>query len=101
KVLEYLLAENHPQGRHKAAFFRRFGFTREAWQVLAAALAQHSSEHAVRRIEDSPFGTRYVIDGTIETPSGRRTAIRTIWFIDVDGDSPRLVTAYPLEEEHL
>jgi len=97
KVVDYLLAENHPQGRDKAAFFTRLGFTQKAWQVLATVLAQHPVEHDVYRVEDSRFGRRYVIDGAIETPSGRRRRIRTVWFIETGDDQARLVTAYPVK----
>jgi hypothetical protein len=101
KLFEYLLAEDHPQGRHEAAFFMSLGFTREAWRILASALARHPREHEVSRIEDSRFGTRYVIEGTIEAPKGGESLVRTVWFIDLDGETPRLVTAYPLLQEHL
>jgi len=30
KITHYLLSETHRDGRHKAAFFRSFGFTSEA-----------------------------------------------------------------------
>jgi hypothetical protein len=38
KVAGYLLSATHRDGRHKAAFFVRFGFRSEAWQELAGAL---------------------------------------------------------------
>jgi hypothetical protein len=31
KIGEYLLSTSHPYGRHKAAFFQRFGFSTESW----------------------------------------------------------------------
>lgn len=97
KVLDYLLAEAHPHGRHKAAFFTRFGFSRDAWQTLASALVRHAGEHEVDRAEDSRFGTRYIIDGVVTAPDGRRPLIRVIWFVETGEDIPRFVTAYPLE----
>ena len=99
KVLDYLLAETHPYGRHKAEFFTRFGFSRGAWRTLASVLARRAIENALSRIEDSPFGTRYIIDGPIEAPDGRKPAIRTVWFLEPGADTPRFVTAYPLEKE--
>lgn len=39
-----------------------FGFSIEAWEVLAEALRRHAAEHKVTKIETSPFGTRYVIE---------------------------------------
>lgn len=97
KVLNYLLAEAHPQGRHKAAFFIRFGFSRDAWQTLASALVRHAGEHQVGRVEDSRFGRRYIIDGAVSAPDGRRPMIRAVWFVETDEDTPKFVTAYPLQ----
>ena len=97
KVLDYLLAEAHPHGRHKAAFFTRCGFSRNAWQTLASALVRHAGEHQVGRVEDSRFGTRYIIDGAVRALDGRRPMIRAVWFVETDEDTPRFVTAYPLK----
>ena len=95
KVLDYLLAEEHPQGRYKAAFFYQLGFERDGWQVLASTIKEHAQRYEVSELEESPFGTRYAIDGTIDCPIGIRAVIRTVWFIDHGGDTPRLVTSYP------
>lgn len=97
KIVSYLLSETHDSGRGKANFFRRFGFTTEAWEVLAEALQQHAREHEVTKIEPSPFGTRYVIEGTLSTPSGRTPHVRVVWFIDTGATIPRFATAYPLQ----
>ena len=43
----------------------------------------------------SPHGTKYLVDGAIQTPVGERPVVRSIWIIDRGGQSPRLVTAYP------
>jgi hypothetical protein len=96
KVVDYLLSSTHPEGRGKAAFFRRCGFEPAAWERLAEALIGHALTHDVARTESSPFGTRFVVEGTMETPSGRRPHVRTVWFIGRSGGVPRLVTAYPL-----
>lgn len=38
KIAHYLLSPTHRDGRHKAAFFLRFGFSAEAWPVLASVV---------------------------------------------------------------
>ena len=63
---------------------------------MAEALLRHAADHKVARIEPSPFGTRYVIEGMISTPDGRAPLIRAVWFMATDEDIPRFVTAYPL-----
>jgi hypothetical protein len=97
KIVGYLLSATHRDGRHKAAFFLGFGFTASNWQTLAASLLKHAAEHEVSKEESTPFGTRYVVEGTIETPGGRTPRIRSVWFLESDQDAPRFVTAYPLE----
>lgn len=97
KITDYLLSATHRDGRHKAAFFFGFGFTAGAWETLRAALLKHAAEHEVSKAENTPYGVRYVLEGTIETPDGRTPGIRSVWFLESDQNAPRFVTAYPLE----
>ncbi len=96
KIIDYLLSFAHRDGRSKANFFSNFGFTISEWQTLADALRRHASEYEIAKIEDSPFGTRYVIEGEIHASDGRSRLIRVVWFIDIGEDIPRLATAYPV-----
>lgn len=95
KIEDYLLSHTHRDGRSKAAFFTQFGFSADVWQTLAEALLQHATEHEVAKVETSPFGTRYVIEGELHTPDGRAPLVRVIWFVDNGTGTPRLATAYP------
>lgn len=97
KITGYLLSPTHRDGRHKAAFFLGAGFALDAWQALAAALHKHAAAHEVSKVESTPFGTRYVVEGTMETPLGRTPSIRSVWFLETSQEVPRFVTAYPLE----
>ena len=96
EITEYLLSETHPDGQNKAEFFRRFGFGRKRWQILAEALRRHGATHAVTGTVESAYGTRYVVDGSLETPDGRHPQVRTVWIVDTGESRPRLVTSYPL-----
>ena len=95
KIRDYLLSTSHPFGRDKAAFFRQFGFSRDAWPRLALALIHHAEENEVISEEDSPFGVRYTVEGRLETPDGRNPMVRVVWFVRQGEQIPRLVTAYP------
>ncbi|MBA3822943.1 MAG: hypothetical protein H0X24_03435 [Ktedonobacterales bacterium] len=95
KIVGYLLSFSHPDGRGKALFFSRFGFVVAQWQVLADALRHHAAAHDVVASDQTPFGTRYVIEGAIVSPDGRNPSLRTVWFIAIGETIPRLVTAYP------
>lgn len=86
KIAGYLLAFSHQTGRAKADFFSRFGFTAEAWEVLARALLSHAAAHEVARLEAFPLGTRYAIKGPWRprrgddrwsAPSGSSRKVRT------------------------
>ena len=97
KVVSYLLSHSHRDGRSKAKFFTQFGFSGEAWEELAQALRQHAADHEIAKAEQTPFGTRYVIEGQITTPDGRTPLIRSVWFIATGETIPQFATAYPLK----
>ncbi len=97
KITQYLLHLGSENGKSKARFFLAFGFTIETWQTMEAALKQHARTYTVADIVPRPpFGTNYVIEGALITPDGRNPSVRVIWAIDVNGNVPRLVSAYPL-----
>lgn len=97
QIVDHPRSPSHPDGQAKAAFFRRFGFTGERWEVLAEALRRHGMAHPIVRTVESPHGTRYSVDGEIESPDGRNPRIRSVWMLEAGGMSPRLITAHPLE----
>ena len=97
KIVYYLLDLSHPDGSSKARFFIGHGFNRDKWQELAAALKIHAQICPVAGVELSPFGTRYVVEGELNTPDQRNPQIRAVWFINSNDDKPRFVTAYPLK----
>src|SRR5688572_20923507 len=98
KVTEYLLSHQHPSGRSKARFLEGLGFARTNWMQLVEALKSHARSNEIARTETSQFGSRYVIEGRIATPSGRSPGIRAVWFIPSGSSIPYFVTAYPLQK---
>lgn len=99
KVCAYVLNAEHRHGASKATFFSEFGFTSESRQLLAQALREHGRRHDVSGKKEAGFGPRYVVDGELTTPEGRRPRVRTVWQIDHRQTAPRLITAHPREEE--
>jgi hypothetical protein len=75
RMVDYLLSDTHRDGWHKAACFKRFGFTVAEWERLAQALQEYAAEHEVARVETSPYGQRYVIEGIIRSPDGRNPLV--------------------------
>lgn len=95
KIDDYLL---HPvKGRGKAAFFLAYGFAAERWQELHDALLAQAAAGVVLDVVVSPYGKRYIVRGSLDTPSGREPlpVVCTVWQADLDADGVRLITAYP------
>jgi len=98
KIIGYLLNPLHPDGAGKAKFFGSLGFRADEWQVFAAALKRMVEKQPVTESVESSHGQKYIVDGPIETPSGKSPLVRTIWIVYSGSSIPRLVTAYPREE---
>lgn len=95
KLTDYLLSATHPSGRSKARFFLQRGFRREDWEVFARELLRIAASEEVLETVSSPFGTKYVIDGYVQSPTGERSLVRTVWIIEAQDEVPHFVTAYP------
>jgi hypothetical protein len=98
KIVEYLLNPAHPDNGGKAAFFLGLGYNQDDWSSLAAALCRLAVATEVGKSIETVHGTKYILDGHLETVGGGTLVMRTIWIIDRGLDRPRLVTAYPHEE---
>jgi hypothetical protein len=96
KIESYLLNPSHPIGGSKAGFFLRFGFRREQWNLLADALRQHALENPVASSVSDVDGTTYLVEGSLQTPSGRSPRLRSVWLVETGKLAPRFITAYPL-----
>ena len=95
KLTEYLLS-THRRGRRKAAFFTRFGFSSDAWEVLADALRVHACAREVAEATPTEFGTMYRVEGEVDSSDGRQPRVGTTWMVDTGSAQPRFITAYPL-----
>jgi len=98
KVVAYLLSRTHPHGRGRADFFVRFGFRVEDWELLTEALRKHGASQQVVKTVESPHGTRYAVEGPLESPDGRHPLVRTVWLVKKSQLAARLITAYPIKE---
>ncbi len=96
KLKAYLLSETHPVGRAKAKFFRSLGFDESNSAVLERGLIAIIKTQEIAETTASPYGSKYVVEGTITTPSGTLVKLRTVWIVEQAQTIPRFVTAYPL-----
>jgi hypothetical protein len=95
KVVDYLLNGAHPDNGGKAAFFLALGFSLAQGQTLAEALRKLAEDAKGAERLESPHGVKYIVDGEIGMPGGKRALVRTIWVVEKGAHVPRLVTAYP------
>ena len=95
RLTQYLLAADHPRGRHKAVFFGRLGYWPLNADALRVELLRIAAVNEVAETTVTRYGTTYVIDGVIQNRAGGSVPLRTVWFIDRGAATPRLLTAYP------
>jgi hypothetical protein len=95
KLTNYLLSETHPVGKLKARFFRSLGYDERNVDLLREQLREIARSGVVSKFDPSPYGTKYIVDGQLISPTGGQALIRTVWVIE-PGQPPRFVTAYPL-----
>lgn len=96
KLTDYILSEIHPIGKFKANFFRKFGFDETNVNLFEKAIWKIAKSQQIIEILPSVFGTKYIIDGEIKTPSEKPIKVRTIWIIETNQIRPRFVTIYPV-----
>lgn len=94
KVREYLLSPAHPVGQFKARYFSVLGYNADGWKTLEAHLRETLESEMVKAIEGE-FGTKYVVQSIIRSPSGTKVGLVTVWIILTGEENPRFVTAYP------
>ncbi|MDZ4339396.1 MAG: adhesin [candidate division NC10 bacterium] len=99
KIQDYLLSTSHPVGRFKAPFFISLGYTSSDWHRLEADLRDLAILGDAEPGQDSPYGQKYQIRGTLTGPAGKSANVVTVWIILSGGDVPQFVTAFPGEIE--
>ena len=95
KLIGYLLSSEHPVGRHKAVVFRRCGYELEACERLVDDLKSLLSTGELVSKVESPYGIKYVVDGSLPCTDGGEIDVRTVWILEPKTSAPRFVTAYP------
>jgi hypothetical protein len=97
KLRDYILSATHPVGRFKAAYFLRFGYSTVNWEVFERDLRSLIADIDVSEIQESRYGKKFVIKGSVISPSGVPVQIVTAWIILKGESVPLFVTAFPGE----
>ena len=95
KLTEYLLSETHPIGKSKAFLLGILGYDINNAERLSQGLLAIANSGDLTETVTSEYGTKYIIEGTLQSPSGRTVLMRTVWITEGAGSRPRFVTAYP------
>jgi hypothetical protein len=95
KVRDYLLSVSHPVGRFKAAVFFSLGYTSDDWTRLRDDLLVLAQQGEARPGQQSEYGRKYEVSGTLQGPNGRARSITTVWLVRTGQSHPKFITAFP------
>ena len=98
KLGEYLLSVAHPDGRGKAEYLGRLGYSQDTAGRLDADLREQILSLDAQPGRPSPYGQKYEILGPLTGPNGKNAWVRTIWIVLTGEAAPRLVTLIPAEK---
>jgi hypothetical protein len=95
KLTKYLLSDTHAVGKTKAKYFHSLGYNEANADKLADVLLTIAKGETVSQKITTPYGTKYIVEGEVVTPSGGTSRILTVWVVETHDERPRFVTAYP------
>jgi len=78
-------------------FFKSLGYSGHAWEDLRCDLHSLAETEKATLGEQTKYGQKYEIRGTLTGPSGKSASVLTVWIIRWEEDVPRFVTAFPGE----
>ena len=98
KLRNYLLSTAHSDGRGKAEYLGRLGYSQDTAGQLDADLREQILSLDAQPGRPSPYGQKYEILGPLTGPNGKNAWVRTIWIVLTGETAPRLVTLIPAEK---
>ncbi len=95
KIRDYLLSTSHPVGRFKAVVFFSLGYATVDWARLRDDILFLASSGDARPGQQSEYGQKYEVSGTLQGPNGRARSITTVWLVPKNDNRPKFITAFP------
>jgi hypothetical protein len=95
KIRDYLLSSSHPVGRFKSVVFFSLGYTAEDWPKLRDDLLSLARTNEACPGQQSEYGQKYEVSGSLQGPNGRARGITTVWLVPVSDKRPKFITAFP------
>lgn len=96
KLINYILSKTHSTGKFKARFFQNLGFNQTNVSFFETILRTMANSEEIKETIPSVYGAKYILDGKVNTPSGKTIKLRTIWIIEKGQIRPRFITVYPV-----
>lgn len=88
RLLTICFPYHTPTGGTRQSFSAASDLRSSQWQVLAEALRTVGISNPVGATVESSFGTRYTVDGSLQTPDGRSPRVRTVWILEPGTPGP-------------
>ena len=98
KLRDYVLSPTHPDGKAKADYLARIGYSQERWQQLEGDLRIQHLILEAKPGRVTPWGRKYEILGPLIGPNGGTAWVRTIWIVRHGELAARLITLIPARE---
>ena len=98
KLRDYVLSTTHAEGRGKAEYLGRLGYSQAGFDRLELDLRQQILTLDAQAGRLSTYGQNHEILGPLTGPNGTTAWVRTIWIILTGETAPRLVTLIPAEK---
>lgn len=96
KLIDHLLSETHSIGKFKARFFSKLGFDTTNVNLFEESLLKIAKTEKIIDEIITTYGTKYILEGKLDNPVGKKVIVRTLWIIEKDKIIPRFVTVYPV-----
>jgi hypothetical protein len=93
KVTEYLLRWRPEDD--KSTFLAKAGYERETADRLVTDMREQLLPLEAELIEETEYGPKYLIRGTLRGPNGRALRVVSIWMTEDATGETKFVTLYP------
>ncbi|MGK7904982.1 MAG: DUF6883 domain-containing protein [Hormoscilla sp.] len=93
KITQYLL--KYIPKDDKSLFLARAGYYQENWQQLERDLREQILPLDATLIEQTRYGDKYRIRGTLTGPNGMSLQVITIWMIESELGQTKFITLFP------
>ena len=96
KLTEYLLKFRREDD--KSLFLGSAGYKLDNWPELEKDLRQQILPLEAIQYEQTSYGDKYKLRGTLSGPNGKNLHVVTIWMIELQSQQTKFITLFPNKE---